>query len=443
MKRIEQVLSREIGLMAKSIGSAAIEAAVRGRMASCRLATVGDYADRLEQSSAERSSLIEDIVVSETWFFRDEDVFRDLAAFATGPWRRAHPDGTLRVLCVPCATGEEPYSAAITLLESGLPATRFLILGVDVSQRALERARAAVYGKHAFRAAPSPARDRYFETVGGGRQVALAARSTVTLLQGNVLDPFVVPASVRFDVIFCRNLLIYLDGPARARALDNFWQWLTPQGIFFAGHAEAIESLDPRFQHLTDAGHCAYVRRRAVARVSPLANPAAAALSAGSPASVRGVPAQSSKAHLHRGERAGATPLSSTRARAPRLSPASAAQEPLLVPLAPAVTASTASLATVTELADRGDPGAALACERHLVECGPSAEAYCLLGVLRNAAGAEQAAIEAFNRALYLEQTHYASLIQLALLYERRGDRAAAANFRRRAERVQQKAART
>lgn len=94
----------------------------------------------------------------------------------------------------------------------------------------------------------------------------------------------------------------------------------------------------------------------------------------------------------------------------------------------------------VTDLANRGDPAAAAACERHISEWGPSAEAYYLLGVIRNAAGAVQEAVVAFNRALYLEQTHYASLIHLALLHERRGDRAAASNFLRRAQRLQQKA---
>jgi hypothetical protein len=132
VKRIEQLLSREIGLMARSIGSGAIEAAVRGRMASCRLATVDEYLERLEQNASERSALVEDIVVSETWFFRDESVFEDLAAFASGPWRKANPEGILRVLCVPCATGEEPYSAAIVLLEAGLPAARFQVLGVEL-----------------------------------------------------------------------------------------------------------------------------------------------------------------------------------------------------------------------------------------------------------------------------------------------------------------------
>jgi chemotaxis protein methyltransferase WspC len=429
VKRIEQLLSREIGLMARSIGSGAIEAAVRGRMASCRLATVDEYLERLEQNASERSALVEDIVVSETWFFRDESVFEDLAAFASGPWRKANPEGILRVLCVPCATGEEPYSAAIVLLEAGLPAARFQVLGVDVSQRALDRAHAAVYDKRAFRVAETRERARHFENVDDGRRVAQAARSSVTLIQGNVLDPSLVSTGARFDVIFCRNLLIYLDGPARARALENFWLWLAPEGIFFGGHAEAIEAMDPRFAHRADAGHCAYVRRRGAPRVSSVSSSSDRGAQSGLVLGAFGLSSKPVKAK----------PALPTSARALPSGPISSQQK--LVPAVPVVVHGPppGSLAKVTELADRGDPAAAATCERHIAEWGPSAEAYCLLGVIRNAAGAEQAAIEAFNRALYLQQSHYAALIHLALLHERRGESALASNFRRRADRVQQK----
>jgi chemotaxis protein methyltransferase WspC len=306
-----------------------------------------------------------------------------------------------------------------------LPATRFTVLGVDVSQRALERARTAVYGKHAFRAAESAERARYFEGVAEGRRVKAVARSAVTLVHGNVLDPLLVPGSSSFDVIFCRNLLIYLDAPARARALDNLWLWLAPDGVLFSGHAEAIETMDPRFVRLMNAGHCAYARRGPL-RLDSASNRVALA-PVGPRQSTLGLPPVKARS------------VKAVPAGAPRTRPATAHAQTEAASPATQVAPSSKSLGQVSELANRGDPAAATACERHIAEWGPSAEAYCLLGVIRNAAGAEQVAIEAFNRALYLEQTHYASLIHLALLHERRGDQTAASNFRRRAERVQQK----
>jgi chemotaxis protein methyltransferase WspC len=263
--------------------------------------------------------------------------------------------------------------------------------------------------------------------VSGGRKVSSAARDAVTVMQGNVLDAFLVPAASKFDVIFCRNLLIYLDTAARARALDNLCLWLAPDGILFGGHAEAIDAMDPRFQHLNDAGHCAYVRRRTVALPSQPSQPAVSARNVLPHRTPGPVPASA-----HSG------PVRIVPARVAPSQAKAALEKPVPVKSVASARPSV-SLEEVTALANRGDPAAAAACERHIAEAGASAEAYCLLGVIRNAAGAEQAAIESFNRALYLDQSHYASLVHLALLHERRGDLTATSNFRRRAERIQRK----
>jgi chemotaxis protein methyltransferase WspC len=420
--RIEKLLSREIGLLAQSLGNSAIESAVRQRMVACEVHSLDEYVERLVESSVERRALVEDVVVSETWFFRDERVFGALSEYASGCFR-SHPEGCLRVLSIPCATGEEPYSIAITLLEAGLPPGRFTIQGTDVSARPLEAARLAIYGKNSFRGESTPARERHFEkpTRGDGLEVSELARRSVTFAEGNVLDPFLVPASMHYDVIFCRNLLIYLDAAARTRAFDNLVNWLTPQGVLFSGHAEAIEMMDARFVRMNEAGRCAYVRRSSGA--------------AGTTAVAAGrVPAQSwptPRAPLLRPAATRATP-----ARAPHRRPVVAAVE-----LQPSPSPQPPSLDRVTDLANRGDAGALAACERYIAEAGPSSDAYCLLGVIRMSAGNGQAAMEAFGRALYLDQTHYQSLIHLALLHEQRGEAAQAGNLRKRATREQDRRA--
>jgi chemotaxis protein methyltransferase WspC len=421
--RIEKLLSREIGLLAQSLGNSAIESAVQQRMVACQADSLDEYVERLEESSVERRALVEDVVVSETWFFRDEKVFEALSEYASGRFRRAHPEGCLRVLSVPCATGEEPYSIAITLLEAGLPPGRFTIQGIDVSARPLEAARLAIYGKNSFRGESTPARERHFEKPkrGDGLEVSELARRSVTFAVGNVLDPFLVPASMHYDVIFCRNLLIYLDAAARTRAFDNLVNWLSPDGVLFSGHAEAIEMMDERFVRMNEAGRCAYVRRRSGAAAT-------------TSVATGGAPAQSGptpRAPLLR-----LAPTRATPARAPRGRPAVAAVE-----LQPPSSPQPLSLDRVTDLANRGDAGALAACERYIAEAGPSSEAYCLLGVIHMTAGNGKAAMEAFGRALYLDQTHYQSLIHLALLHEQRGETAQAGNLRKRAAREQHRRA--
>jgi chemotaxis protein methyltransferase WspC len=401
VKRIETLLSREIGLNASSIGRSAIEAAVKTRLRACELQELGEYVLRLERNPLERRALVEEIVVSETWFFRDEDVFKALGRIALS-WLRE--PRTLRVLSLPCATGEEAYSVSITLLDNGMKPGRYSVRGVDVSERALEHARRGVYGKISFRGSGTPTPKAHFEATPDGYQVSPPARQAVSFGAGNVLDQSMFPAQ-SFDVVLCRNLLIYLDPAARTRALTNIAHWLESSGWLFAGHAEAIERMDRRFQRRADAPF-AYTMQAQDNASAPRGRSALRAVAPGRPRT------------------AGRT----TRARTPREQPAT--KQATVLP---------ASLQQATELANGGKlQDARRVCERVIAEAGASSEAYCLLGIISTAAGDRDGAIDCFNKSLYLNQGHYEALVHLALLHEERGEHLAAANFRRRATRARQ-----
>jgi chemotaxis protein methyltransferase WspC len=416
--RIENLLSREIGLCASSIGSSAIEFAVKTRMRDSGCLDFERYTERVQQSKEELRSLIEHIVVSETWFFRDGDVFRALVEHVNGTWRRAHGRRPLRVLSIPCATGEEAYSIAITLLDAGILPQNFSVQAFDISGQAVEAARRGIYGKNSLRGEPLGDRKRYFDALRGGElQVGEAARESVRIEKGNLLDPALVPSHSKFDVIFCRNVLIYLDRSARTRALDNLLGWLTSDGILFAGHAEALDGMDRRFQRLEAFSHFAYSRR-------PFEKPSEVAL----PTERLTAPQRSSQ----KAAQAQVTPAAG-RKTAPQRPPPQRAGARL-----PEVSLPTQhdTLAEVSRLADRGDLlEAARECERIIQRAGASAPAYCLLGVVKKALGDPETALECFTKALYLDHQHYESLVHVAMLHEQRGDGANAENFRRRAQR--------
>jgi chemotaxis protein methyltransferase WspC len=399
VKRIESLLSREIGLNAGSIGQSAIDAAVKARLRACDLRELSEYVARLEHSQAERRALVEEIVVSETWFFRDEEVFKALARHALTRPKRERP---LRVLSLPCATGEEAYSVAIALSEVGLKPERYLVRGVDVSERALEHARAGVYGKISFRGAAAQVPKGYFESDGGNLRVVRGVRESVAFSAGNVLDQALFPAR-SFDVVLCRNLLIYLDPPARARALENLGHWLESDGWLFSGHAEAVELMDARFQRLADVPF-------GYAKSPPPAQP------------VRSRSAQRAASVRPR-----TIARSATRTRTPAKQAAAKVE----------AASPQALLDQATELANTGQLSEARRlCERVLAEAGASPDAYCLLGIINTASGDRDSAIVCFNKSLYLNQSHYEALVHLALLHEQRGEHPAAANLRRRAERA-------
>jgi chemotaxis protein methyltransferase WspC len=408
------MLSREIGLCAASIGSTAIELAVKTRMREIGCSTVHEYVERVQRSARELRCLIEHVVVSETWFFRDADVFRTLLEYVNGPLRRARASRSLRVLTIPCATGEEAYSIAITLLDGGLTPAQFSIQAFDLSENALTAARRGVYGKNSFRGGELGSRRSYFETRGDELEVGELARASVKLAHGNLLDSGLLPSHSQYDVIFCRNVLIYLDRSARARAFDNLCSWLASDGILFAGHAESLDNMDRRFQPLSATAAFAYVRRAAVqpAAVEPR----------------RGAARPKEQLLGHQ------TPPGRARSK----------PNPALARLEAAAKASpdAGALAQVAALADRGElAAAALSCERLIASSAASAEAYHLLGVVRHASGDSEAALECFSKALYVDPQHHESLVYSALIHEQRGQRPEASNFRRRAERLRKKAA--
>ena len=164
----------------------------------------------------------------ETWFFRDREAFAALALTVYEDWLGAHPEDHLRLLSLPSSTGEEPYSMAMALLDAGFPANRFRVDAVDISARALARAGHAVYGKNSFRGNELGFRDRHFEATAHGYRLSDAVRRQVQFQQGNLLAAGFLPGVESYDVIFCRNVLIYFDRAAQDRALTVLVRLLTP-----------------------------------------------------------------------------------------------------------------------------------------------------------------------------------------------------------------------
>ncbi len=247
MTQIENLLQQLIGLNVAAIGSSLIERAVRTRMRHCELTKKDDYLKLVSASSAERDALIESVVITETWFFRDRHPFEALVRLVRDEWLPAHPTGSLRLLSLPCSSGEEPYSMAMALMDAGIPPTRFQIDAVDISPRTLASAERAVYGKNSFRGPDLVFRTRYFETTAEGHALAPTVRAQVKFQRGNVLDDDCLAKEEPYDIVFCRNLLIYLDGPGQKKVLLKLRRLLVPTGALFLGPAELPLALENGF----------------------------------------------------------------------------------------------------------------------------------------------------------------------------------------------------
>lgn len=404
MNEIENLLRHSIGLHAATIGSSVVEHTVRSRMRRLGVASHEEYMTLLRKSPAEWNTLVETMVVTETWFFREKQPFAGLVRLVIEAWLPAHPDGRLRLLSAPCSSGEEPYSMAMALLDAGIPAARFHITAVDISARAVAFAQRAVYGRNSFRGADLDFRARHFRPVSSGYALNPAVKKQVTFHRGNLLHDNCLAGTGMFDFIFCRNLLIYFDRPTQEKALAKLRGLLTPDGVLFTGSAEHAPALSNGF--------------------SPMRLPLAFAC---------------------RKNRDAAAPASDRRAPAVTKNPGPA-RSALLASVRFGVSTSAPSaagppdgrdaLAAARRMAEQGQLAAAAElCEIHLREYGVSAEAFFVLGLVRDAAGADSQAGDFYRKALYLEPGHCETLRQWASLSERNGRTEHARILRERAGR--------
>ncbi len=380
MKRIERLLRDAIGLDACSIGSTLIERTVRLRMKNQGLKSMEEYERLVESSQPEWNELIEALVVPETWFFRDRGPFAAVARLARDPAAAGlpgHPGRKLRLLSVPCSTGEEPYSLVMALLDAGVSPDRFHIDAADISLRALARAQEGVYGKNSFRGKDLAYRARYFQQTSEGFVLSPAVRSSVHFYEANLFGESFMRGKAKYDFVFCRNLLIYFDRATQRLALEKINRLVAPAGVLFVGAAELPLVLDRGFvpANLPQAFAC--VRAEEAPLGAPWRQPRPGA--ARPPAAPPSRPAPPSTNY--------APPR--TLEETPRPSPGA-----------------TAELERAKVLADAGRlPEAAAVCEAYLREHGPSAQAYYLLGLVRDAGG-DSSAIDCYRKALYLEPDH-------------------------------------
>jgi chemotaxis protein methyltransferase WspC len=411
---IEQLRSRT-GFSQQFLPEAGLKRAVRDRMEALRISSEETYWCHLQavEAEAEWGKLVEEIVVNETWFLRDKTVFDFLGAEA----RRRLPqkDTILRVLSAPCSTGEEACSIAITLLEAGWPAERFSIDAVDISARVVEFACNRTYGRQSFRGSEL-FKSRYFEAQSeDSYRVSALVRDCVHFSQANLLEASAIRGRTTFDILFCRNLMIYLDEPSRRRLFTVLASFLREGGLLFVGHAEAGAVPASEFQAIGPSGAFAFERRTL------------SAVRTSTAIKLRTLPSK----------------LKTERVFAAKSDEKSTPSQVASAHAAPQETASLPNheareaLARATELADAGhlDKAAAL-CHTFLERDKTNAKAIHLLAVIRLAEGKPDESERLFHQVAYLDPNHAETLLHLAQLAHSRGDQTAAQRWRQRFERV-------
>jgi chemotaxis protein methyltransferase WspC len=388
---IEALLRSKIGLNVNSIGAGAIASAISQRMADCGITHISGYLGHLQDSPQEWEALIDSVIVPETWFFREPESFAFLKRYVLFEWLPKTPQRALRVLSVPCATGEEPYSIAIALSEAGLTSTQIHIDAVDISKQCLLKAQRAIYNKYSFRGSNSSFPERYFQLTDSGYHLRESVKNMVNFINGNLANPDFLIDTQSYDVIFCRNLLIYFDSATKEQTIRILERLLVAEGLLFVAHAEAGLLMKNQFVAVRQSSAVVYQK---------LSNHQSF------------VEKTSTISSIHKSTRD-----FQLTAQNPN--------QPITDTTQPEKLSSSTQdfLELARTAANQGHlDEAAQICNDYINQNRVNAEAYVLLGQVQQAIGQNEKATQFFRKAIYLQPNNEAALTHLALLQEQQGD---------------------
>lgn len=266
-RRVQDLIKARAGIDLGSNKESLVYGRLARRLRALNLRDFGAYLTLIEDPGSEEAGrFVNAITTNVTEFFRESHHFDFLArTVLPALWRRTGPGAErVRIWSAGCSTGEEPYSLAMTVRENMPPragAFDIKILATDLDTDVLEHASAGVYASDRVEKIGPARLAKFFERVGeDGYQVRAELRSLVTFKPLNFMNPW--PMQGPFDVIFCRNVVIYFDDATKKNLVQRFGDLLGEGGYLMLGHSESLVGAAP---FLASCGRTAY-RKIAVAR---------------------------------------------------------------------------------------------------------------------------------------------------------------------------------
>lgn len=252
-RRLCEFLYRQTGMVFTEAKRYYVDRRVVERMTATRSVSFSSYFALLRSGvDREVEHFVNAFTINETYFYREDHQLRCLTNDLLADRLRVKQQGqTIRIWSVPCSTGEEPYSIAIWLLENWplVDQHEIEIVGSDIDTRVLEQAREGVFGKRALMRLSPELIGKYFSPASPGAwQILDDLRQSVRFSPVNIVEPGQTRPYGRFDVIFCRNVLIYFDDPSRRVAAENLFDNLAPGGYICLGHTESMSRITPLFE---------------------------------------------------------------------------------------------------------------------------------------------------------------------------------------------------
>ncbi|MDO9108264.1 MAG: CheR family methyltransferase [Coriobacteriia bacterium] len=407
---------------------------------------LSEYYEMLVKDEEEFKELMNLVTINETSLFRFPQQFEALKKSVVPEIieGKSGLNRQFRVWSAGCSTGEEPYTIAMTLLDSGLEGLGYKVevMGTDVSTNALLRAKQGIYPARGLLSVPSSVSSRFFEPTPHGHRVTDRVRKHVTFQYHNLIkEPYPLALMGNWDVIFCRNVTIYFKLESTRRVVDNFYESLNPGGYLFIGHSETLTSISTRFEPVEVGG--VFLYRKPMPRKAGMSSGSSVALEPAHRLSTARLAEESRKVAprpkgLVRAERTPAEPVSRPSSRvsnhpevtqlleAARLASQSGRNDAVLEAI-DAVRAleplnAEAFLLAAYVYADQGAMDEAFAeCHQALGIDPLLAAARYVLGIIHLGRGEQTEAISEFKSTVYTDSGFALAHLNLANLYRGRG----------------------
>jgi chemotaxis protein methyltransferase CheR len=252
-RKLAEFLYRRTGMVFTETKRYYVERRIETRMTATSSRTFADYFAFLRSEARnEVEHLINAFTVNETYFYREDHQLECLTKDLLRERVQGKGAGSaIRIWSAPCSTGEEPYSIAMWLLENWSQVDTFdiEIIGSDIDTQVLEAARTGVFGKRALMRLPPELIAKYFRPTEDEQWLIIEdLRQSVQFSRVNIVETRETRPQGQFDVIFCRNVLIYFDDESRRVAAENLYDNLLPGGFICLGHTESMSRISPLFE---------------------------------------------------------------------------------------------------------------------------------------------------------------------------------------------------
>ncbi len=426
---IVRYLFKEFGLMPESLGRKVIENSILNSMKQHSISDSNVLLAKLISGAIDKQTIIEEITVPETWFFRDYETFIFLKENINKRLSEKY-NYKMSILSAPCATGEEAYSIAMQLLEVGLNSDSFSITALDISEKSLQLAKEGVYSKSSFRVELDFLK-KYFYEDNGKLAITDKIKKLVQFKCENLISNDFLNSSDYFDYIFCKNVLIYLNESARQKVLFNLDKKLKKDGIIFSGHSEFMIFHNYGFQPINHTGAYAFVKKKQVVAVKKVID-SSLKDKAYNPIEeyARKKPAFSNRVE-QKNEIQKSKHLNNT------YGDDSVSIDNEFEKQSNSNEIKENSIEIIRNYANQSKFDEALnMCMDLINKNSINDEVYFLVGLIYEAQNKFDLSEQNYNKALYLNPNHYEAVVHLGLIYEKKGNTKQASLFKERAIKI-------